>query len=193
MNGMENKKMRKKRRLTDAAYQLFMNDGFQNTSIDDIAKLANVAKGTFYLYFHDKFDIMNTVALNISCKVLADAHESMVAHRKSAFAENVIMIADYIIEYFHRNPLVLKLVEKNFSWPLIREQLSEEQDNQLKSLLDEFCSQRPNHGREESFKLLFLVIELCGSISYASIIHQQPDTIENMKPFLYDAIRRLLA
>ncbi|HWK49709.1 MAG TPA: TetR/AcrR family transcriptional regulator [Steroidobacter sp.] len=40
--------------LLDAAQQLFVEKGIGATSIDDIASAAEVAKGTFYLYFPSK-------------------------------------------------------------------------------------------------------------------------------------------
>lgn len=40
--------------LLDAAQQLFLDKGIGATSIDDIANAADVAKGTFYLYFPSK-------------------------------------------------------------------------------------------------------------------------------------------
>ena len=43
--------------LFQSAYDLFLNQGIEKTSISDIAKKAGVAKGTFYLYFADKYEI----------------------------------------------------------------------------------------------------------------------------------------
>jgi len=40
--------------LLDAAQQLFLDKSIAATSIDDIARAADVAKGTFYLYFPSK-------------------------------------------------------------------------------------------------------------------------------------------
>lgn len=40
--------------LLDAAQRLFLDKGIGATSIDDIASAAEVAKGTFYLYFASK-------------------------------------------------------------------------------------------------------------------------------------------
>jgi AcrR family transcriptional regulator len=40
--------------LLDAAQRLFLDKGIGATSIDDIASAAEVAKGTFYLYFSSK-------------------------------------------------------------------------------------------------------------------------------------------
>ncbi|RFA26370.1 hypothetical protein CAI21_16905 [Alkalilimnicola ehrlichii] len=44
--------------LMDAGEGLFLEQGIVATSIDDIAKAANVAKGTFYLYFQSKDDLV---------------------------------------------------------------------------------------------------------------------------------------
>lgn len=45
---------RKKQRIVEAAAELFATTGFRKTSIDDIARRANVAKGTVYLHFESK-------------------------------------------------------------------------------------------------------------------------------------------
>ena len=55
----EEQKNKKESRLLDTAFQLFTQKGIKDTSIQDIVDNANVAKGTFYLYFKDKYDIQN--------------------------------------------------------------------------------------------------------------------------------------
>lgn len=47
----------KKKRLFDAAHVLFLERGFKATGISDIAGLADVAVGSFYLYFKSKEDV----------------------------------------------------------------------------------------------------------------------------------------
>jgi TetR/AcrR family fatty acid metabolism transcriptional regulator len=49
---MRRKNLRKK--IIDAAIKLFAKKGFYETTVDDIAKAAKIAKGTAYLYFKDK-------------------------------------------------------------------------------------------------------------------------------------------
>ncbi|MBQ5360717.1 MAG: helix-turn-helix transcriptional regulator, partial [Lachnospiraceae bacterium] len=51
-----NKKM-KKDALLKTAFELFTDQGIHDTTISNIAEKAGVAKGTFYLYFKDKYDI----------------------------------------------------------------------------------------------------------------------------------------
>jgi AcrR family transcriptional regulator len=43
--------------LLDAARVLFSEKGYHHTTVDDITRTANVAKGTFYLYFSEKREI----------------------------------------------------------------------------------------------------------------------------------------
>lgn len=47
--------------LLDAAQQLFLDKGIGATSIDDIASAAQVAKGTFYLYFPSKEALLHAL------------------------------------------------------------------------------------------------------------------------------------
>jgi len=49
-------------KLLTAAHQLFHDKGFENISVREITEAAGVSKGTFYLYFETKFDILKTFA-----------------------------------------------------------------------------------------------------------------------------------
>ncbi|MFZ5776113.1 MAG: TetR/AcrR family transcriptional regulator [Thermodesulfobacteriota bacterium] len=45
-------------KIIDAAVKVFASKGFFNARISDIAKEAQVADGTIYLYFNNKYDIL---------------------------------------------------------------------------------------------------------------------------------------
>lgn len=44
--------------LLVAAHRLFHEKGFEGTAVREITEAAGVSKGTFYLYFETKFDIL---------------------------------------------------------------------------------------------------------------------------------------
>ncbi len=44
------------------AEELFLENGFENTSIDDIVIRMNVAKGLFYHYFDSKDELLTAIA-----------------------------------------------------------------------------------------------------------------------------------
>lgn len=51
----------KKQELTKIAYKLFLTKGYENTSIDEIIKEAEIAKGTYYYYFASKEETLEEV------------------------------------------------------------------------------------------------------------------------------------
>lgn len=51
----------KRRRILDAAIKAFSGKGFYRTRISDIAKAANVADGTVYLYFKGKEELLSAI------------------------------------------------------------------------------------------------------------------------------------
>ena len=58
MSGLREEKKKKTRKaIVDAAIKLFSEKGFENTSIDELAKEAGVGKGTIYGYFQTKNEI----------------------------------------------------------------------------------------------------------------------------------------
>ncbi|HZU66019.1 MAG TPA: TetR/AcrR family transcriptional regulator [Ktedonobacteraceae bacterium] len=54
----------KRRAILDAAAELFARQGYENTTIADIARAAGMAVGTVYLYFHNKHEIYSSVSID---------------------------------------------------------------------------------------------------------------------------------
>ncbi|BEP56063.1 TetR/AcrR family transcriptional regulator [Variovorax sp. V118] len=66
--------------LMDAAEQLFIAKGIPATSIDDIAAGAQVAKGTFYLYFPSKEALLGALQQRFVDTFCARLQEAMDRH-----------------------------------------------------------------------------------------------------------------
>ncbi len=49
---------KKREHVIEVALKMFMDSGYENVSVDDIIKTANISKGTFYHYFKSKDEIM---------------------------------------------------------------------------------------------------------------------------------------
>lgn len=190
----ESRKERKRQSLLAAAYGLFTEKGVAKTSVDEIVRRANVAKGTFYLYFQDKDQLLQQLVYDISARVLEEAYTWLEERRTPDFVENVLLMLDYIIEYFKGNKLVLRLVERNFSWPMVARQMSERSDPLWDRLMSDLerSPQASRYSEEELFRIIFVIVEMVGSVCYSSIIEGKPDTIDNMKPVLYGIVRNIL-
>lgn len=52
---------KRKRELLQIAYRLFLQKGYEETSVDDIIAQAHIAKGTYYYYFETKEQMLEEV------------------------------------------------------------------------------------------------------------------------------------
>ena len=67
----ELKKGRKFDQVLEGARQIFLSDGFEGASVDDIARAAGVSKATLYSYFPDKRKLFMQVA-KLECQRQAE-------------------------------------------------------------------------------------------------------------------------
>ncbi|MBF7019592.1 TetR family transcriptional regulator [Staphylococcus sp. 18_1_E_LY] len=54
--------MNKKEKIVQAAIDIFCEKGIDKANVSDIVKEANIAQGTFYLYFSSKLAVMPSIA-----------------------------------------------------------------------------------------------------------------------------------
>ena len=112
------KKLSKRIKLIDSAYSLFLEKGVNITAIDEIVKRAGVAKGTFYLYFKDKYDLLDEIVIHRSKMIFKEALESLeqkTAASQMTLTEQIIYITDYIIEHFKKHSELISIIRKNLS------------------------------------------------------------------------------
>lgn len=189
------KKQLKEKELFSAAYNLFIENGIEKTSIDDISKTAGVAKGTFYLYFNDKYDILNKLILQKSNEIIKDGLAKTNDLKIENFRERTLFFIDYIINYLQYNVSLLKLINKNISWGLYRKAIMkpEEYEN-VKKVLDIFIKNLTDEGmgKEEAEMTLFMIIELVGSVCFTTIIFKEPTDITSIKPILFKKILAMI-
>ena len=106
----------KETRLLKTAFKLFTEKGIKNTSIQEIVDNANVAKGTFYLYFKDKYEIRDVLIAKKSEKLFADALQELRNNYIESLSDQVIFIINYVIDELSKTPALLKFISKNLSW-----------------------------------------------------------------------------
>jgi AcrR family transcriptional regulator len=79
----ESNKTQHRAAILDAAEKLFLQKGFENASIDDVAKEARLTKRTLYQYFISKEDLFYAVALK-GGRLLTLAYEEAFNKGKTA-------------------------------------------------------------------------------------------------------------
>ena len=115
-----NKKL-KENSLLKTAFEFFTTKGFSKTSITDIVSKAGVAKGTFYLYFKDKYDIRNKLISHKSSQLFKTAVSELGSELDSlSFEDKLIKIIDNIINQLNENQSLLTFISKNLSWGIFK-------------------------------------------------------------------------
>jgi TetR/AcrR family fatty acid metabolism transcriptional regulator len=70
-------KEEKSLRILDAAIRIFARKGFYNSTIADVAKVAEVAEGTIYLYFKNKDDLLISIFEHSMDLFIAEAQKEL--------------------------------------------------------------------------------------------------------------------
>ena len=193
---IEKNKEEKRERLLASATALFAEKNFNNTSISDIVNKAKVAKGTFYLYFKDKYDIRNQIVQEISTDLFDEAMKELKKHPEIPhFDDSMIFIINHVIDALVANPTYLTLMNKDLSLGVYSQELTkilEETDHlSLYELFKEGVERE--HLNIKSIDITFFtIVELVGSTCFSCIVNKVPCPIEDYKPFLFNLIRTLL-
>jgi len=190
-----NKKL-KENSLLKTAFEFFTTKGFSKTSITDIAEKAGVAKGTFYLYFKDKYDIRNKLVSHKSSQLFRNA-VSELGDRLDAlpFEEKIISIVDNIVNQLNENQSLLTFISKNLSWGIFKSAITSpvsEDDVDFSSVYQKMLADAPCVFRDPEI-MLFMIIELVSSTCYSAILYSEPCSLEKLKPYLYDSIKLIIS
>ncbi|ADQ45327.1 transcriptional regulator, TetR family [Caldicellulosiruptor kronotskyensis 2002] len=187
------KKLIKENKLLDAAYNLFIEKGITATAIDEIVKKAGVAKGTFYLYFKDKEDILEKLILKKSSEIVKKALQEVSTREFSSSVDKFLYFLEYIIDYLSKNRVLFKFLKKDFSWVFYKKITENEQFAELKRAKEMFLKNfNTNYTQEELEIVVFMILELVSSLTYSSIVNDEPAPIEKVKPLLLSTIRKIL-
>jgi AcrR family transcriptional regulator len=188
--------MIKKNALLDAAFDLFAKAGVHGATIDQIVEKAGVAKGTFYLYFKNKYDILDMIVIRKTSALLRDA---IMASKTRSFTDRideVLCVADYLIDHLTQDKLMMRIIHKNLSFSLYQKVLNDPaRGAELKKIVEEFkknviCD---GYSEQEIDHLPFILLEMIGSVCYSSIINNEPAPLGVVKPILLKTIRKILA
>lgn len=192
MGKVSENKHNKLHAMLDSAYELFTEQGIHKTSVSDIASHSGVAKGTFYLYFKDKYDIRNRLVIYESQKVFHAAYLDMQAQPQppETLQSQIIFIVNHILDQLVRRKDLLRLISKNLSWGVLKREIVRAESEDKFAFATVFLGMTAPYGisAKESEILLYLLVELVGAACYHTILDAEPCSLAVLKPYLFDAI-----
>ncbi|ANB56948.1 bacterial regulatory s, tetR family protein [Anoxybacillus sp. B7M1] len=113
----------RKQQIIEAATQSFSLFGYKATTMDQVAKMANVGKGTIYTFFNSKEDLLEEIISSVIIEIKEAAEQSIDENR--SFFENVHRALYRILEFRKQHQLTIKLLQevRDIGTPTVQEVL----------------------------------------------------------------------
>ena len=188
-----NKKL-KMESLLNASFELFTSQGINKTSISDIVEKASVAKGTFYLYFKDKYDIRNRLIAHKSSQLFIQAYNALRDNDVHGLENEIVFLMDYVLDELAANKGLLAFIYKDLSWAVFKRALTTPLTEDDVDFGEVYRKMVEDSGQKikDPEVMLFLIIELIGSTGYSSIMFEDPVPLEELKPHLERTVREIV-
>jgi TetR/AcrR family acrAB operon transcriptional repressor len=98
-----------KNQIIDKAVELFIQNGFSNTTLDEIAQQTNVTRGAIYWHFKDKLDIVNEL-IETQHESLSQLLSDLINEDVSSF-NKIQKIVEEIVRHFFETKSFQNFIE----------------------------------------------------------------------------------
>ncbi|KUP09168.1 TetR family transcriptional regulator [Bacillus coahuilensis m2-6] len=113
--------MDRKKHVVEAATKSFAQYGYKATTMDQVAKLANVGKGTIYTFYKNKDELFIEIVTSLILEMKGMAEEAMQG--KHSFYEKAHAALYRILEFRKEHQLTIKLLqeEREIGTPIVQQ------------------------------------------------------------------------
>ena len=194
MASVAENKLAKRSKILDAANRLFLDGSFADTAIDDVVKVAGVAKGTFYLYFRDKYDLLDQIVVRRAAEIISDKCRTLretAAVQPMTASQQFIFLTDALIDYLLSHKKEAALLDKRFS---ICFALNAEQHGAFSEAITYLTDLMLREGetREHAQQKLYLLGNMILYSACDAALSERPYTVGQIKPTLHAMISHIL-
>lgn len=130
----------RKQEIIEAATKSFTLFGYKATTMDQVAKLANVGKGTIYTFFKNKEELFDEIVTDLIQRMQKEANESI--DPKLPFKDNVHQALYKMLEFRLSHQLTIKLFQegRDMGTPIVQEVIRRIEDEILHFIKDKVNS-----------------------------------------------------
>ena len=101
----------RRKAIVEAAEKSFAHFGYKATTMDQVAKLANVGKGTIYTFFKNKEELFDEIISSLLHEMKVEADR--VFDESAPFFENAHRALYKILEYRKKHHLTIKIFQES--------------------------------------------------------------------------------
>lgn len=178
------KKLEKKLKIIETAVSLFREHSVNATAIDDIVKAAGIARGTFYLYFKDKSDLLEQIILYKSTEYMKAVLKSTVSESLTIdgdFYGKVRLFLNCFVDFLIENKEMLPVMSKNMSSCL--KHLPEFYDSEIAEIYSALIEYMTTLGytTENAHITTIIVLDMMSNVCSDAIMYEKPYPIDRIR------------
>lgn len=115
----------RKKLIIEAATKSFSLFGYKATTMDQVAKIANVGKGTIYTFYANKEELFKEIVDNMIVEMEQEANDAI--NPELTFTENLHLTLYRLLEFRREHQLMIKLFqeEQEIRTPTVLEMVEE--------------------------------------------------------------------
>ncbi|MCT6858732.1 MAG: TetR/AcrR family transcriptional regulator [Apilactobacillus sp.] len=124
-----------KAQITDALIQLIHEKGFNNLNVTDLTRAAGIGRGTFYIHYLDKFDLLNKIEAQLMDEiqqVLNNVIPEELSVHSNADSEVPSELLIKTLDYFYQNSKLLSALLSPDGDPYLIDKIKEMFRNLIK-------------------------------------------------------------
>lgn len=191
MSTVEENKNLKRKKILSAAYELFSKKGINKTAIDEVVKRAEIAKGTFYLYFKNKYDLLDMVIVEKSeqlIKLLIGKLKEKNATDTLSPVEQLLFFTDLILNAIDEHKNIFHIIsEKKILF--VNTLISNSKNIETDYIINIF--KQIGFPEERAKKILYLMFCMTLTACENAIINQKPFSQKDISPEIHFIIKTL--
>ena len=128
--------LNRKTEILEAATKSFTSFGYKATTVEQVAKIANVGKGTVYNFFENKQQLLQFVVKNLIDEMQAEADKTL--NPEDSFMTNAHNGLMKMLQFRDRHLLFAKLIEeeRQLATPEVSQMLVKIEDEIVSYLAD---------------------------------------------------------
>ena len=116
----------RRRKIIANAARLFAGKGYHGTTVDEIVQATGIAKGTFYLYFESKEDLLVEVIKNLIDETLQGIDEKLRGRGRSDFVTRIEAKGEELLGlYLENSELLYMMLGESVGNERLQEQIQE--------------------------------------------------------------------
>ncbi|MBC7252910.1 MAG: TetR family transcriptional regulator [Actinobacteria bacterium] len=116
----------RRRKIIANAARLFAGKGYHGTTVDEIVQATGIAKGTFYLYFESKEDLLVEVIKNLIDETLQGIDEKLRGKGRSDFVTRIEAKGEELLGlYLENSELLYMMLGESVGNERLQEQIQE--------------------------------------------------------------------